>query len=143
MRIEDKDILSILEKDGPAVLGYIAEKLNITIKSDRQKLGHHLKMLTIYGFIHRTTKDGNYIYFIPGDKRPINYPPNHMIPKREKLRELVSNMEPGDTVNGKQVQEITGYSRQWANSLLGKAGLKSIDPPKRNVTTKWRKGAGE
>ena len=143
MRIEDKDILTILEKDGPAVLGYIAERLKITIKSDRQKLGHHLKMLTIYGFIQRKTREGNYVYFIPGDERPINYPPNHMIPKREKLKELVDNMEPGETVNGKQVQEMTGYSSKWARNLMVRAGLNPVDPPKRNVLSKWKKGAGE
>lgn len=141
MRIEDKDILSILEKDGPAVLGYIADRLNINIKSDRQKLGHHLKMLTVYGFIQRTSKEGNYIYFIPGDKRPANYPPNHQVPKRDKLKELINNIGPGDTVNGKQVQEATGYSKKWARNLLVKSGFKPVDPPKRNVTTKWKKEA--
>ncbi len=143
MRIEDKDILSILEKDGPALSGYIADKLKIIVKSDRQKLNRHLKMLTVYGFIQRVARDKNYIYYIPGDKRPPNYPDNHQIQKREKLRELVNNMEPGDTINGKQVEEITGYTSKWAQKLLIKAGFKPVDPPKKNVKTNWKKGAQE
>lgn len=141
MRIEDKDIIALLEREGPSTVRYLSDRMGITNESDRSKLAHHLKMLAVYKFIIRDTQSGHYIYKMPGDERPVNYPPNHTTPKQEKLRELIDSLEPGEVVDRRDVQRVTGYSRKWIFTLMNRTELDPIEPNKK-TGTQWRKGAG-
>lgn len=84
MRITDDQLIDILERDGPVTMAYVASLFNVTKKDDKKRISHKLAMLTKYRILKRTSIGGEYIYYIPGDRRA----PNHRPEARRAFNEV-------------------------------------------------------
>lgn len=139
MRIEDEDIIRILQEVGPASVSYVAYKLAVPV--DKKRLGTKLKSLAKYRILERKPLDNLYIYRIPGDKRPVCIEvPKEPQTTRDRFNTYVNQIPEGTTLNSKEIAHKFNCRPNYARELISQHNKLKMAHREGNYKI-WVKGA--
>lgn len=140
MRLEDEDIIRILQKIGPATVSYVAYKLSGPV--DRKRLGVKMKSLAKYGILERKPLDNFYIYKIPGDKRPACIEvPKEPQTTRDRFDSYVNQIPEGTTLNTLEISKKFNCRPDYARELINQHHKLRLAHRRENGYKVWVKGA--
>lgn len=116
MRIEDDDIIRILQEEGPSSVSYVVYRLGPV---NRERMGNKMKSLAKYRILERLALDGMYIYRIPGDKRPANIEvPKEPTTARGKFDAYIRQIPTGAEINALEVADRFHCRPDYAREII-------------------------